>query len=165
MAQLIKLMGNSQTVFDQDLQQALGVDELHLENQWHLFLGQPAVLTPGQITPTPQQAIQVKPAQDVSTNYTTFWLLIGLGVLLVLISLVGLIVLVIYSARHNQVKKEMAKAPSVANWQQGNQASYPYPDPSTYMHTNMYAQPHSQPVSPYQGEFPGITPEKHAPQE
>jgi hypothetical protein len=166
MAQLVKLMGDSQTVFDQDLQQALGVDELHLENQWRLNLGQPAVLTPDQITPTPLPAIQVKQAQDDSTNYTTFWLLIGLGVLLVLISLIGLIVLVLYSARHNQAKKEMAKVSAAANWQQGNRASYPYPDPSTFMHSSMYAQPPSQPVSPYQGqEYPGITPEKHAPQE
>jgi hypothetical protein len=159
MAQLIKLMGNSQTVFDQDLQQALGVDELHLENQWRLSLGQPAVLAPDQITPTTQPEIQVKQAQDVSTNYTTFWLLIGLGVLLVLISLTGLVALVIYSARHNKAKKEMARVSTAANWQQGNQASYPYPDPS------MYAQPPSQPVSPYQGEYPGNAPRKHAPQE
>ncbi len=167
MAQLIKLMGDSQTVFDGDLQRALGVDEDHLENQWRLNLGQPAILTANEITPTPQPTIQVKQAQNVSTNYTTFWLLIGLGVLLVLISLIGLIVLVIYSAKRNKAIKVMATAPTPANWQQGNQAfTYPYPDPSTYMHTSMYAQPPSQPVPPYQGqEYPGNTPGKRAPQE
>ncbi len=107
MAHLIKLMGDSQTVFDQDLQQALGVDELHLENQWRISLGQPAVLTPDQITLTPQPTIQVKQAQNVSTNYTTFWLLIGIGVLLVLISFIGMILLVIYSARNNKAIKEV----------------------------------------------------------
>lgn len=167
MAQLIKLMGDSQTVFDQDLQKAMGVDELHLENQWRIYLGQPAILTPDQITPTPLPTIQVKQAQNVSTNYTTFWLLIGLGVLLVLLSFIGLILLVIYSARHNQAKQEMAKAHATANWQQGNQAfPYSYPDPSTYMHTSMYAQPPSQPASPYEGqEYPGMAPGKQAPQE
>jgi len=167
MAQLIKLMGDAQTDFDGDLQRALGVDEDHLENQWRIYLGQPATLTANEITPTPQPTIQVKQAQNVSTNFTTFWLLIGLGVLLVLISLICLIVLVIYSAKRNKAPKVMATVPTPANWQQGNQAiTYPYPDPSTYMHTSMYAQPPSQPESPYQGqEYPGNTPGKQAPQE
>jgi Peptidase MA superfamily len=167
MAQLIKLMGNPQTVFDGDLQQALGVDEDHLENQWRLRLGQPAILTANAITPTPQPTIQVKHSQNISTNFTTFWLLIGLGVLLVLISLICLVVLVIYSAKRNKALKVMATVPTPANWQQGNQAiTYLYPDPSTYMHTSMYAQPPSQPESPYQGqEYPGNIPERHAPQE
>ncbi|HEX9134236.1 MAG TPA: peptidase MA family metallohydrolase, partial [Ktedonobacteraceae bacterium] len=167
MAQLIKLMSDSQTVFDGDLQRALGVDQDHLENQWRLHLGQPAILTANEITPTPQPAIQVKQAQNVSTNYTTFWLLIGLGALLVLISLIGLIVLVIYSARRNKAIKVMASAPPAANWQQGSQAfTYPHPDPSTYMHTSMYAQPPSPPVPPYQGqEYPGNAPGTRTPQE
>ncbi len=167
MAHLIKLMGDSQTVFDQDLQQALGVDELHLENQWRIYLGQPAILTPDQVTPTPLPTIQVKQAQNISTNYTTFWLLIGLGVLLVLFSFIGLILLVIYSARNNNAKKEMAKAGATANWQQGNQAfANQYSDPSTYMHASMYGQPPSQPVSSYEGqEYPGMAPGKQAPQE
>src|SRR6266700_6791470 len=59
LAQLIKLMNNSQTDFDQDLRQALGVDQVHLENQWRLSLGQPAIPAPNEITPTPQPVIQV----------------------------------------------------------------------------------------------------------
>jgi peptidase MA superfamily protein len=167
MAQLIKLMGDAQTDFNGDLQRALGVDEDHLENQWRLHLGQPAILTANAITPTPQPTIQVKQAQHISTNFTTFWLLIGLGVLLVLISLICLVVLVIYSTKRNKALKVMATVPTPANWHQGNQAiTYPYPDPSTYMHTSMYAQPPSQPESPYQGqEYPGSIPERHAPQE
>src|SRR6266566_1644631 len=102
LAQLIKLMNNSQTDFDQDLRQALGVDQVHLENQWRLSLGQPAIPAPNEITPTPQPVIQVKQAQNVSTNYTTFWLLIGLGLFLVVVSLIGLVVLVVYSVRHNK---------------------------------------------------------------
>ncbi len=165
MIQLIKLMNNSQTTFDQDLQQALGVDQLHLENQWRLSLGQPAVLTINEVKPTPQPVIQVKQTQNVSTNYTTFWLLIGLGIFLVLVSLISLIVLIIYSVRHNKALKVQANVPVPANWQQGNQA-YTYPDPSTYMQTSMYTQPSSQPVSPYQGsEYPIHTPGEQAPQE
>ena len=53
MAQLIKFMNNPQQTFDQDLTQALGEDEIHLENQWRLSNGQSAVLTTSDITPTP----------------------------------------------------------------------------------------------------------------
>jgi hypothetical protein len=165
MIQLIKLMNNSQTTFDQDLQQALGVDQLHLENQWRLSLGQPAVLTTNEVKPTPQPVIQVKQTQNVSTNYTTFWLLIGLGIFLVLVSLISLIVLIIYSVRHNKALKVQANVPVTAKWQQGNQA-YTYPDPSTYMQTSMYTQPSSQPVPPCHGsEYPIHTPGEQAPQE
>jgi len=167
MVQLIKLMNNPQTTFEQDLKQALGVDQLHLENQWRISKGQAAVLTPNEVKQTPQPVIQVKQAQNVSTNYTTFWVLIGLGIFLVLVSLISLIVLVMYSVRHTKALKEKANAPAPMNWQQGNQAfTYPYSDPSTYMQTSMYTQPSSQPVSPYQGsEYPLKTPREQAPQE
>ncbi|HEX6108530.1 MAG TPA: peptidase MA family metallohydrolase [Ktedonobacteraceae bacterium] len=167
MVQLIKLMNNSLTTFDQDLQQALGVDQLHLENQWRISKGQPAVPIPNEVKQTPQPVIQVKQAQNASTNYTTFWLLIGLGIFLVLVSLISLSVLVIYSVRHTKALKEKANAPAPMNLQQGNQAfTYPYSDPSTYMQTSMYTQPSSQPVSPYRGsEYPLKTPREQAPQE
>lgn len=167
MVQLIKLMNNPQTTFEQDLKQALGVDQLHLENQWRISKGQAAILTPNEVKQTPQPVIQVKQAQNVSTNYTTFWVLIGLGIFLVLVSLISLIVLVMYSVRHTKALKEKANAPAPMNWQQGNQAfTYPYSDPSTYMQTSMYTQPSSQPVSPYQGsEYPLKTPREQAPQE
>jgi hypothetical protein len=167
MVQLIKLMKNSLTTFDQDLQQALGVDQLHLENQWRLSQGQPAVLTTNEVTPTPQPVIKVKQAQNLSTNYTTFWLLIGFGIFLVLVSLISLIVLVMYSVRHNKALKEQTNVPVPANLQQGNQAfTYQYPDPSNYIQTSMYTQPSSQPVWPYQGsEYPLKPPGEQAPQE
>jgi len=161
MIPLIKLINNPQTTFDQDLKQALGVDELHLENQWRLSNGQSAVLTTNDVTPTQQPVIQVKQAQNVSTNYTTFWLLIGLGIFLVFVSLISLTVLIIYSLRYNKTYKEQALS------QNGNQA-YPfqYPDPSIYMQTSMFTQPPSQPASPYQGsEYPIHIPGEQAPQE
>jgi hypothetical protein len=167
MVQLIKLFNNTQTTFDQDLKQALGVDELHLENQWRLSYGQSAVLATNNVTPTPQPVIQVKQAQNISTNYTTFWLLIGLGIFLLFISLISLMVLIMYSLRHNKTLKKKANVPNQANLQNGNQAyPYQYPDPSTYMQTSMYTQPSSQPTSPYQGsEYPIHIPGEQAPQE
>ncbi len=167
MIPLIKLINNPQTTFDQDLKQALGVDELHLENQWRLSNGQSAVLITNDVTPTPQPVIQVKHAQNVSTNYTTFWLLIGLGIFLVFVSLISLTVLIIYSLRYNKTYKEQANVPNQAISQNGNQA-YPfqYPDPSIYMQTSMFTQLPSQPVLPYQGsEYPIHIPGEQAPQE
>ncbi len=167
MVQLIKLINNPQQTFDQDLTQALGVDEIHLENQWRLSHSQPAVLTASDVTPTPQPVIQVKQAQNVSTNYTTFWLLIGLGILLVFVSLISLTVLIIYSLRYNKALKKQPIVTNQAISQNGNQA-YPlqYPDPSTYMRTLMYTQPPPQPAPPYQGsEYPIHIPGDQAPQE
>jgi hypothetical protein len=167
MAQLIKLMNNPQNTFDQDLTQALGVDEIHLENQWRLSNGQSAILTTRDVTPTPQPVIQVKRAQNVSTNYTTFWLLIGLGIFLVFASLISLTVLIIYSLRNNKALKEQANIPNQVNSPTGNHA-YPnqHPDPSTYMLTSMYTQTTSQPTSPYQGsEYQIHIPGEQAPQE
>ncbi len=173
MAQLIKLMGNSDTFFDGDLQKALGVDEVHLENQWRLHLHQPAILTPDEMTPTPtpQPTIVVKQAQNVSSSDTTFWLLIGLGALIVLVSLIGLVLLVFFSIRSSRAAKGQVNASNPVNWQEGNKAAaypYPYPDPSIYMRTSMYAQSSSQhaPTPPFQGpEYPASMPRKQAPQE
>ena len=167
MVQLIKLLNNPQQTFDQDLTQSLGVDELHLENQWRLSNGQSAVLITNDVTPTPapQPVIQVKKAQNVSTNFTTFWLLIGLGIFLIFASLISLAVLIIYSLKYNKALKGQANIPNLAQSQNGNQA-YPYPDPSTYMQTSMYTQPSSQPASPYHGsEYPIHLPGEQAPQE
>ena len=169
MIQLIKLLNNPQQTFDQDLTRALGVDELHLENQWRLSNGQSAVLITNDITPTPtpQPVIQVKQAQNVSTNYTTFWLLIGLGIFLVFASLISLVVLIIYSLKNNKALKEQANIPNQVNSPNGNHA-YPfqYPDPSTYMRTSIYTQPSSQSASPYQGsEYPIHIPGEQTPQE
>jgi Peptidase MA superfamily len=167
MVQLIKSMNNSQTTFDQDLKQALGVDELHLENQWHISQGQPAVLTSNEVTPTPQPVIQVKQAHNISTNYTMFWLLIGLGIFFVLVSLVSLTILIIVSVRYNKALKEQANASVPASWQQRNQEyHYQFSDPSTYMQTSMYTQQSSHCVSPYQGsEYPTNRPREQTPQE
>ena len=169
MTQLIKFMNNPQQTFNQDLTQAIGEDEIHLENQWRLSKGQSAVLTTSDLTPTPtpQQVIQVKQAQNISPNNTTFWLLISLGVFLVFASLISLTVLITYSLRYNKTLKQQAKISNHAHAQIGNQAyPYSYSDPSTYMQTSMYSQSPSQPTSPYQGsEYPIHIPGDQAPQE
>jgi Peptidase MA superfamily len=167
MAQLIKQMNNPQVDFDEDLQQVLGEDQLHLENQWRLHLNQPAILTPSELTPTPQRTAAIKHAQNVTTNHISFWLLTGLGILLVLGSLSGLVLLVLFSVRRTRAARAQPTASNPMSTHQGNQAlQYPYPDPSTYMQTSMYTQLSSQPMPPVQvEEYPAITPRKQAPQE
>lgn len=181
MAQLIKLMDNPDTFFNGDLQKALGEDEAHLENQWRLYLHQPGILTPDEMTPTPtpRQTPVVKQAQNVTSNVTTFWLLIGLVALIALVSLAGLVLLVFFSIRSTRASKGQARAANQVNWQEGNGApAYPYPypspdpskymDPSVYMRTSMYAQPSSQnsPAPSIQvPEYPASMPGKRAPQE
>ena len=169
MTQIIKFMNNPQQTFDSDLTQAIGEDQIHLENQWRIFNGQSAVLTTSVVTPTPaaQQVVQVKQAQNISTNNTTFWLLIGLGVFLVFASLISLVVLITYSLRYNKTLKQQAKISNQAHVLNGNQAyPSPYTDPSTYMQTSIYTQSPSQPTSPYQGsEYPIQIPGDQAPHE
>ena len=167
MAQLIKQMNNSQTGFEEDLQHALGVDGAHLENQWRLHLHQPGILIPGKSTPTPKLTPVVKQIQSVTTNDTSFWLLIGLGVLLVLGSLIGLILLLFFSLRRTKVVTGIPNTLYSPNWQEANTPVWhTYTDPSTHMRTSMYARPYSQHASPFQGqEYPTNVPRKQAPQE
>src|SRR5260221_7270463 len=99
MAQLIKDLGNTLTDVDTDFQQALGVEELHLENQWRLHLHQPWVIPPDQLTPVPQA---VTPVKQIATPVdTSSWLLLGLGLLLVVGAMSSLAVLVLFNLRRD----------------------------------------------------------------
>jgi len=163
MAHLIKDLGDTNSGVNADFQQALGVDELHLENQWRLHLHQPWVIPPDQLTPVSQAVTPVK--QNATTVDTSSWLLLGLGVLLVVGALSTLVVLVLFSVRRSRAVAAQANTAHLAGWQQqGNQAmAYPYPDPSTYMHASMYASP--APLDVQNQEYPATPPWKQAPQE
>lgn len=119
MALLIQKMNNSQADFNDDLTQALGEDQLHLENQWRLNLGQPAVITPDQITPTPQPAIHTLPQTMPVDN--TAPVLIVLGSTLIVLPIVGLAALLIYQRRKQQHELAMQNA------QQGLAANFSMP--------------------------------------
>ncbi len=162
MTQLIKDVGNPLTDINADFQQVLGVDELHLENQWRLHLHQPWVIPPDELTPVPQAVTPAK--QNAITVDTSSWLLLGLGVLLVVGAMSTLVVLVLFSVRRSRAAAAQANTANPAGWQQGNQAiAYPYPDPSTYMHASMYASP--VPSDVQNQEYPANPPWKQAPQE
>ncbi len=163
MAHLVKDLGDPYTGVNADFQQALGVDELHLENQWRLHLHQPWVISPDQLTPVPQA---VTPVKQNATTDTSSWLLLGLGVLLVVGAMSTLVVLVLFSVRRSRAAAAQASTANPAGWQQqGNQAiAYPYPDPSTYMHASMYASP-APPSDVQNQEYPANPSRKQAPQE
>jgi len=100
MTQLIKDVGHPLTDINADFQQVLGVDELHLENQWRLHLHQPWVIPPDQLTPVSRA---VTPARQNATAVdTSSWLLLGLGVLLVVGAMSTLVVLVLFSVRRSR---------------------------------------------------------------
>ncbi len=130
MDRLIKDMDNPQNDFGQDLTLALGLDQVHLENQWLLYLKQPGILTPDQITPTPQ-VTQKHTVQLNVTGNDRSWILVAFGGLLVFGSLLGLIVLFVV------VNRRRAQPALVTGTFNGQPA--PYQDPSLYMRTSMYA--------------------------
>ena len=134
---LIKDMDNSQNDFGQDLTLALGLDELHLENQWRLSLNQPGILPADQLTPTPQAT--PKPSLQVSSaSDDRSWALIALGGVLVIVSLGGLLVLFVSA---NRRRRQAALATLASNRQ-----PVAYQDPSIYMRASMYSN--SGPASP-----------------
>ena len=126
---LIKDMDNPQNDFGQDLTQALGLDEVHLENQWRLYLKQPGILTPDQITPTPR--VTQKPSVQINTSSDDrSWVLVAFGGVLVVGSLVGLIVLFVVV---NRRRKQPVLVTGTYNVQPA-----PYQDPAIYMRSSMY---------------------------
>jgi hypothetical protein len=179
MARLIRQMNSPFTDFDQDLQKVLGEDQLHLENQWHIYLHQSPLIPPEQLTPTHKAKIQAKnPASRSNGGGTTdhFWLLIGLGALLILVSLSGLLLLFmnVRRQRNRKVAVEAAAqliAGNTMNVKQDNtDALNGYPDPSTYMRTSMYVslvrqfEPQPPAFTPGQ-EYSNPIPRNQAPQE
>jgi Peptidase MA superfamily len=143
MDRLIKDMDNPQNDFGQDLTLALGLDELHLENQWRLSLNQPGILPPDQLTPTPQATPRPSAQLNVSSDDRS-WALIALGSVLVVVSLGGLLVLFVSANRRRRLPALVSSASN------GHPASYQ--DPAIYMRNSMYAgsAPPAPPVTPAQ---------------
>jgi hypothetical protein len=131
MTLLIQKMNNTQSDFDQQLTASIGLDSLHLENQWRVHLGQSTVLTPDQITPTAQPTVQPTPTVTTATTDGTTPILVTTGVLLILLPILGIVAIFVYQRRKRQQQAQTALAA------QGNLA------------TNGQYFPH-YPQSPYQ---------------
>jgi Peptidase MA superfamily len=95
---LIKAMHRSYKTFDSDLQQALGVDDTHLEEQWLLYLGQPVALAQGPQTQDQPGPVSTTPA---AVSNTTPMLMV-LGIALIFVPVFGFGGLLIYQRRTKQ---------------------------------------------------------------
>jgi Peptidase MA superfamily len=98
---LIKKMNDPNAEFNEDLAQILGQDQDHLENQWLLHLGQPGILRPDQLTPTPQAVAQTHQLQPITTD-STAPVFITAGSLLIFLPIIGIVVMLIYQRRRRQ---------------------------------------------------------------
>ena len=138
---LIHAMRTPHQGFDADMRQALGLDVAHLENQWHLSLGQSPTLSKDQLAeplPAPQ------PLPNPYDRTTIFLLL--LGIVLVIGSILGLANIATYQrrARHMALLAQQAqytpqnivpRQSGPPNWRsQIPDTPYPssYPLPSSY---------------------------------
>jgi hypothetical protein len=90
----IHTMHTSFNTFDTDMHSALGLDVAHLENQWHLYLGQPTTLSQDQ-----QTQPQPSPTTPTTMSSTSEPLLMVLGIALVFVPLLGFGGLLIYQRR------------------------------------------------------------------
>src|SRR5256885_17200056 len=101
MSLLIKKMNDPRADFSEDLAQAIGQDQDHLENQWRLQLGQPGILLPNQVTPTPRALVQTSKTQTSATDSTTP-VFITAGSLLILLPIIGIVAMLVYQRRKRQ---------------------------------------------------------------
>jgi hypothetical protein len=102
MQKFIKNMNNPELDFNSDMKITLGIDEPHLENQWHLSLNQPATLSPDQITPTANTPLATSTSSPGLTS-GTIPLLTTIGVLLILLPLLGIVLIIVYQRRRHAV--------------------------------------------------------------
>ncbi|MDQ2716850.1 MAG: peptidase MA family metallohydrolase, partial [Chloroflexota bacterium] len=137
MNRLILAMNNPQTDFNQDMEQTLGEDQHHLENQWHIALHQPPTLTPQEMTtPTAQTVPQGQQHMPVVTDDTTPIFTV-LGIVLILGALGGIFVIFSVSSRRRQREWAVEAASQIiassmaTRGQPGGQA--PYTHPAAYM--------------------------------
>lgn len=144
MAKLIQEMSNPSNDFDTDLKLSIGMDQDHLENQWHLYLHQPPTLPPDELTPMPQPTAPPHPVQ-VTINDNSTPLLIFAGVLLILIPLLAIAFIFVYQRRSRQKALAVQAAEQIimANRQQSS--------PSPSWPTSFPTQP--PPGPPYQPPF------------
>lgn len=99
MIALIKAMNQPQNDFDQDLQQALGLDQIHLENQWRLSLNQPPILSPAN------QSTELHPrSATVTLTDPEEPLLLSIGTLMIILPALGLGYLFVYQKRSRHTK-------------------------------------------------------------
>ena len=142
MTNLISLMGVRQGEFNDDLKQALGEDQIHLENQWRLQLHQSSVLTPSDVIQTPPPSGQTP--QPVKPDYLTPLLAVA-GLLLIILPIAGVSGLFAYQRRKRQRELALQEAERIMSLTfppYGIQPNQPYPP--------RQVQPPFRPITPFE---------------
>lgn len=143
MAKLIALMNSTNGEFGVDIKQALGEDQVHLENQWRIQLNQSSVLTSADMVPvTPQSATPTFPQQS-STDFTTPLLLLA-GVLLIILPIAGFWGVVAYQRRNRQKALTLQQAQTILNTTfrpYGAEGPQPYQQGQPYIQQQWPASP------------------------
>ncbi len=166
MTLLIQEMDNAQNNFNTDLTQALGEDQLHLENAWRLSLHQPPVLAADQQTLKPVVHITLPQTMLVDN---TDPLLIALGSALIVLPILAVAALLIYQRRRRQQaraaqneRQSMAPPAQVAQYPPppNRPRQYP-PPPAQYMPfaPGPSANPYEWPTT---GEIPRLAQQQPA---
>lgn len=159
MATLIKDMNTTQGNFNDDLQQALGLDQPHLENQWRLYLDQSPILTPDQMKTRTSQPVHVSVPADNGAS-----LLLVVGVLMIFLPLVGIGGLFAYQRR--------GRVRALATRQVQQSINTPLPSYYLPMHPhvpqtdpNRYQYPYAHPATQQSQPYPYFVPPPGTPME
>ncbi len=96
MAALILALNTPNVDFNHDLIHAIGIDQLHLENQWRLSLGQPSTLTADQAN---ANSLPLQQPQALLQSAPALPFLPTLGMLLIVLLALGIVGLLIYQRR------------------------------------------------------------------
>jgi hypothetical protein len=144
MTLLIHAMDTPNQGFDADMRQALGLDVAHLENQWHLSLGQSPTLSKDLLTeplPTPQ------PLPN-PYDRTTISLLL-LGIVLVIGAIIGLVNIAAYNRRAQSTPQSSVPHQSgPPNWHSQIPET---PHPSNYTSPSSHTLP-----GPQRSQYPRL---------
>ena len=189
MDHFIKLMNNPGGDFSDDMAQAIGVDTIHLENQWRLSLHQSSVLSPADSPTATTQPLTIPSKSLPSLTDSTEPVFVSLGVLLIVVPLFGIIFIVVNERRKRQqilVSQDAQRIVNMTPGQPGTTAGRNQPivrqsswadrtgpayfppippsTPASPMDERDIHHPPYPPFNPYR-EYPQQGPQKQAPQE
>lgn len=182
-ARFIKLMNIPTGDFSDDMAQAIGVDTIHLENQWRLSLHQSPVLSPADSPTTTTQPLTIPSKSLPSLTDGTEPVFVSLGVLLIVVPVFGIAFILVNERRKRQkalVAQDAQSIVSMALGQPGasvesNQPGFrqslwvdrtgpAYFPPSPPVSPKDERDIHYPPFNPYR-EYPQQGTQKQAPQE
>lgn len=155
MAHLIQLMNNADNDFSTDLTKAIGEDALHLENQWRLSLHQPPVLlstNQPSLTGQPSQTLTVPANKLPSLTDNMQPVFISVGVLLILVSFLGIVYILVSQQQRRQQMLAVQDAQRILSMSLGQQTPASYrPSPSSQPSPSYPSYPRYMPPPPSSG--------------